>query len=652
MAAADPKHRMHFTAGALWRTFTRTLIASFTASVLYLIQSVFWNNAVSPWMIALLCVTAALSFFRPHPSLLALVVLAPLGQAIASVTDSPTRVAEALVLAFLAGVLLRGWALHRFRSVPSDLLHVAAIAFSVIVAASCVEQLWFLQFQRDFPMNFLRSLAEGLGRAYLTTHISYTMAFHAMLFLEGMALLLYVRTQCRTTPSLAPQVLKALVIGATLAALINFTFVVSKSMTSGVTTTTFVDLLKNDRWSAHIADANAAGSFFAMAAIVAFGVGIAASRWRVVWMAAGLALALALWLTASRAAFAGVGLVAAFCWARAFVRHSTNMRRSLAITGIAALVFIVSAPYLLERNGTLAASESLGVRRLFLRTTGNMLRAEPLFGFGIGQFPLWSSRFAPPELLSLYPRENAHNNFAQVAGELGVLGLAAFVALLTVCVWPRRRDATATPLASAAMAAVAAFVISWMTGHPLLVPEVAFPFWIALAVVAAHRSDDRPLPANIVRAAAIASLVVFVSIPWRFDRKLTFLDIRHIRYGFSGRFEEPTGAVSWLAAGRARFFVPGEETRITLSLRGRTAAADTPLDVTIAVDDEVVERVRLDAPDWQTRTIPLSQHTRRDGHRIDLRTVEPDTLPTGEDTLPIQRRIDVREWVIISKPHG
>ena len=641
---------MLVTTSALWRAFTRTLITLFTAGVLYLVQTVFWNNAVSLWMTALLCAVAGLSFFRPQYSLVALVALAPLGQAVAHVTGSQIRAAEALVLAFLAGVLLRGWALHRFRSVPSDLLHLAAIAFSVVVAASCVEQVWLLQFQRDFPTNFLRILAEGV-RTYLTSYGPYTMAFHAMLFFEGVALLLYTRAQSRTTPSLAPNVITGLVIGAVGAALINFTFAASRWTETGMTAATFVDLLTHGRWSAHIADANAAGSYFAMAASVAVGVGIAASRWRAVWMAAGLALALALWLTASRAAFAGVAVVAAFCFVRVFVRRS-NVRRSLSLAAIAVVVSIVSVPYLLDRSGTMAASESLTMRRLFLRTTGNMLRAEPVFGFGVGQFPLWSSRFGPPELLRLYPNENAHNNFAQIAGELGLLGLSAFVALLAATLWPRRRDATTTPLAAAAMAAVAAFVITWMTGHPLLVPEVAFPFWIVLGIVAAYRSDDRPLPARLVGAAVTGLLVVLVLIPWRLDRKLAFLDIRQIRYGFGGSFEEPDGVVNHRAASRARFFAPGGDGHVTLSVRGRTAAADTPLEVTIAVDDQVVERLWLDAPDWRTRTISLPHRTGPDFHRIDLRTVEPGTLPTGEETLPIQRRIDVREWVILSKPHG
>ena len=67
-----------------------------------------------------------------------------------------------------------------------------------------------------------------------------------------------------------------------------------------------------------------------------------------------------------------------------------------------------------------------------------MVEAHPLFGVGIGQYARWSGQFSSPELLAIYVSENAHNNFAQVAGELGLAGLTAFVALLIVCLRPAR----------------------------------------------------------------------------------------------------------------------------------------------------------------------------------------------------------------------
>ena len=120
------------------RLLIRASLALFTGVVLLLIQSAFWSNRVSAWMQAIIFATALLSYFRPHYGLLALAALAPLGQVGSRTLDSQMRGAEALVLAFLAGALVRGWTLREFRTFPSTRLHIAALIFGFVVAASCV----------------------------------------------------------------------------------------------------------------------------------------------------------------------------------------------------------------------------------------------------------------------------------------------------------------------------------------------------------------------------------------------------------------------------------------------------------------------------------------------------------------------------------
>jgi hypothetical protein len=74
-----------------------------------------------------------------------------------------------------------------------------------------------------------------------------------------------------------------------------------------------------------------------------------------------------------------------------------------------------------------------------------------------------------------------------VAGELGLVGLAAFLAVLTLCFWPPDRSRQHDPVIAAVIPGVAVFIVSWLGGHPLLVPEVAYPFWLTLAIVASGR---------------------------------------------------------------------------------------------------------------------------------------------------------------------
>ena len=70
------------------RLLIRASLALFTAIVLLLIQSAFWSTRVSAWMQAIILATALLSYFRPHYGLLALAVLAPLGQVGSRTLDS------------------------------------------------------------------------------------------------------------------------------------------------------------------------------------------------------------------------------------------------------------------------------------------------------------------------------------------------------------------------------------------------------------------------------------------------------------------------------------------------------------------------------------------------------------------------------------
>ncbi len=121
------------------------------------------------------------------------------------------------------------------------------------------------------------------------------------------------------------------------------------------------------------------------------------------------------------------------------------------------------------------------------------------------------------------PRENAHNNFLQVLGELGIVGFVPFVWALWAIARVVARSSRAGTLPAPALggaAGLAAFVLTWLTGHPLLIFEVATAFWLVLGAVAALAVvDDEAWPAGgwtrrpasdwfaiLVAAAAIASV--------------------------------------------------------------------------------------------------------------------------------------------------
>jgi hypothetical protein len=626
---ADAKYNMLNRLEAPARLVLRICLGLFTAAVILLLQSSFWTAAVSGWMRAIILATLVLAYFRPHLVVLFLAVCAPLGQVGSRTLDSNMRGAEALVLAFLAGALVRGWTLHRFRSIPFDTLHLVSFAFGLVVAASCVEQLWFAQLQRDFPGPFLQDVLFYATRRYLITFDGLDMIFSAMLLLEGVALMLYVVHYCRERAEFARRLIVMLVAGAVAAALVNLTFIGSVLLGQRASQIN----LGLERWTVHIGDVNAAASFFAMASFICLGMAWRSIEQRVAWMAAGTLTGTAFWLTGSR-----TGLVAVVLVAIALAVRFT-VARSLAIWKTSALLFAsVTAFGLIFRLGfphsflDITATQAVTVRWLFLRTTWAMLREQPLFGIGIGQYALWSAHFSPREMIDYYTRENAHNYFAQIAGELGVAGLVTFVTVLITASWitARRAGRPLDPFLPPLAAGLTVFILTWLGGHPLLVPEVAFPFWIAMGIV----PGLLPAPARVPRYEPIVAVVLVAmftaSIAPRVTSKSARIDFTRVTYGLSKGLMED----------RARFFVAPGRSQARIPLRARDASPDAPVTVDIFVDDQLSATITFGDSGWQDARIGLKRLPSDAVHKVELRTRETDR----------DGRVEVGKWEIISTP--
>ncbi len=458
----------------------RWLIAIFTALVFLLIQSVFWSRTVSALMAVVVVCLIVLAYFRSQNALLVVAALAPLGAVWSPLVSDRLRGAEVLVLAFLAGALLRGWTLHRFRDIALGRLQVATLLFGLIVSLSCVHELWLRSVEP-------RDLLEYVTQDYFTSFRGYGLIFQAMLFLEGLALLVYAAHYCRVQAEFTSRLVRMLVIGGVAAAAFNFWFFAHEVVETGQPSAVFREFFLNRRWSAHVGDVNAAGSFFALIMFIALGLSVKQTAHRLVWFAAGLVTGLALWMTASRTALVAAAIVGTIVLSKMVLARSLSVLRSAATIGALVVMAGLGAQYFVSRPLNISPSSAMKIRWEFLGTTWRMLEANPLFGVGIGQYPRWSGHFSSPELLMHYPSENAHNNFAQVAGELGLVGFVAFLTILAICLWPGIRSRDLPSAVVPTFVGVASFVISWLGGHPLLIPEVAYPFWLALGVVASAR---------------------------------------------------------------------------------------------------------------------------------------------------------------------
>jgi hypothetical protein len=219
------------------------------------------------------------------------------------------------------------------------------------------------------------------------------------------------------------------------------------------------------------------------------------------WMALAGSNAVGLWFSASRSAIAAVAIVMllATTW---FLTARWNMRSR--VVAIAMLLILGAAgslvrARLLERDPTFRGG---GFRQQFNATSMRMIAARPLAGVGVGRYYATSALFMSPQIAWAYGFENAHNNFLQIGAELGLPGLILFLvwigtataALLRAIV--RQSDAR---LLGAAAGAIA-FLATCLTGHPLLIHEVAFPFWMYVGLALGLAESARMNAAVLVEA--------------------------------------------------------------------------------------------------------------------------------------------------------
>jgi len=267
-----------------------------------------------------------------------------------------------------------------------------------------------------------------------------------------------------------------------------------------------------------------------------------------------------------------------------------------------------------------------------------MTASAPIFGVGIGRYFELSGRFMPQSIYWSFFHENAHNNFLQIAGELGLAGLAAFVWLVAAATARivrglRARPADAVLVASATGAGV--FVATWLTSHPLLVPEVAYAFWIVFGI-ALGRADavppaDRPSATGMRRAIVwLAVAVLIVSVPLRARAAIAGTPRDTLDYGFYD-WENDNGFRYRWSSRRAAFFVPPEAREVYLPLRSMMIRGHLdPVRVNIAVNGRVLDAF-IAQGDWSTVQLRLPPAATREFVRIDIVT-DPPWTPAATGT--------------------
>jgi O-antigen ligase len=589
----------------------------------------------------------ALAIWRTGDALVIVAAFGPLGGALAAVTGSGQSWAIALMFALFLGAAIRR--LVSSPRVGDQALLTVATLYIVLVLTSLATGLWVQQTLGGEPGPFVQAFAHWLFRAsWLESPQRYGGVAAAALCGGGVVLFALTEAVGRRNPSLIRPVMTALLAATAALGILSVNRLLEIALRRPPFLSALAEFHHHIRLSPVVPDVNAASALFLLMLPIAFDL----LRERSGRLAAGIVLPWLLagfWLAGSRTALVLLP-VSLSLLVIAATRGSLGRagRRRLSLTLLAVLVAASAAVFVFypraEAHG--AVHRAIEVRQDMLTTTLRMTRAHPFFGIGIGHYYRASSEYMPQRMRRFYQAQNAHNQFLQVLGELGIIGLFAFLAVLVVALAPGIRlliGRDAPPGLAGLVVGVTSFLAVSVSMHPLLIPEVALAFWIALGLVRASASAAdsqagpslRPKTAHAVIAGSV--MLLTISVPWRSEAVLRHADLEGVGIGVSEWKVDKAGRRFRTARLPAAVYVPAAADRVRLPLRARRTSART-VELEASVDGRLPIRVRVPVDRWLdfSLILPAPHIDRRCFRRIDLRWITPTraTLDIGREQTP------------------
>jgi O-antigen ligase len=564
-------------------------------------QPVGWGPRV---VIVVLVVLSAVS---PFDSLLTLSSLGPFAATILALTRTgsvPVNFSEAMVLAVLCGFAIR--LVVRPRPVEvSSAFGIAAGLLLSLALASFITSAIIVRVERP-DTTLLELVRLFILRDYLVTANTLTAA---MLFAEGVALTVVVAHVCARDSIRQTRLLEMTALGAAAAALLNLLRVINSAVGQPHPWLAFLKQFATIRTNMHFPDLNAAGSYFVLSLFIALGI-VQSSRARS--LVASLLVTAGLWIAGSRTALAagmGVGSIGMF-WRPGVGRQRATL--SVAIVAVVAvLALVIWRWYPVGRN--LESGGAVSYRITTAKAAISLIVAHPTFGVGAGNFYSVSG-------LS----DNAHNNYLQIAAELGFPALALFLWIAFLAVRASWRLAGRSWPAWGVTAGVVAYLVTCLTGHPLLVAGAAYPFWIALGLAASF--EDPPQSAvGVRRVGMVAAIILGCLLPFHIAAATRDADVEHASVGFSKWQQQPDGSRYRWAGGRATFYVSPAARSVRIPLR-RGSFAPADVEVRIYLDGIEANRVMLaSGEEGATVRLNLFRRSKTRFARIDLEARIPGT---------------------------
>lgn len=619
------------------------LSAALFATLLSSIRHVDHVGAAAYLLLLAVVVVAAL---RPGAGAIIAVAGAPLAWYFLSWPWNPTVAwAEAIACAALTGLsinfFLQGGA--RARRVPGAVA-APAILFGALVIASVIASLGIKALV--LGPGFAAALVTQLAREYFIDVRGFPALHAGMLLLEGVLLFAAaarIAADRASDDRFLRRVTAAAAAAATLAAALNIGALLGAAWRAESFWASLVDLADRVRWNVHYGDFNAAGSYFVMAALLAAGLAAGSQGLRrLAWAAAAAAMAVAMWLTSSRVAvLAGVIALGGALLVREVAGGRTRAMRAFVI-GAAAVALLGVLVFVLPQRGTQKSSFLAADVRLGLIQTGaRMIASHPVFGLGLGEFYRRSPEFSSPELIAKFPavawHENAHNNYIQVTAELGLAAGILFTWMIAAAlVTFARRASVNDPRLMLTLAAVAAFALTCLGGHPLLIPEPGYVFWAMLGAAAGSVAAPAEARRGRVRwLVPICLVAIAITMPWRIRATTRDADLEHVGIGVSLWRTSPDDIRYREAVGHATLFIPNGAVRWRWSVY---PLADQPVRLELTLDGRLADVVTLAPRQWNALTLPArSEPQGARSPRLDLRLLDSDqTAMWITKVLPIQ----------------
>jgi O-antigen ligase len=633
--------------------FRHAAAAAGWISVIVPLTVVLLSAALSPasnWTVrTVLAGFCVLAIARPDAAVLVTIAVVGFGIILSHLAGVPSlRVTEVLVVGSLAGFCVRALPQGTpFRRPLTDSISTPVALFAIATVASAVVWQRVYQFETAYLSAYLDTLWRFVSRDYFVQPGEFSDLVSAAVLLEGVALFVVVAALCQVDATFFARALRMLTVGgaglAVMSAVRLAEILLRNPDAIGALRATSIGL----RISPQIPDYIAAGSYFALCWLVSLGLAIAAaSRTRLAWLAAGVPLIAALYLTGSRSVIAAAlaGLVVVVF---TVVRQRAAAARGVVVFAVLAVaVMIFSYRWMSGRDlaGEMAV-QSLTVRVELVRTGLSLIATRPLFGIGIDRFFFLAPGFASPELRALWGgRMNPHNDFLRFGAELGLVGLGLFLWILAAAgrrIWQalqRTRDAHLAGLAGGLIA----FLVTSLVSNPLMVRDVSYVFWIALGLAAGH-STRVPAPRDAsggVTPRLVASpsrfsrlrwpLAVLVggllvlSVPLRARKELSSINLRGVTYGLFEWGVDPDGTPSRWSGPHATFFVDGRARLVEIPLSGAIPSGVLQ-QVEVRVDGRLANRVAV-GPERQRLRMLLPAGGSTERYRIDL-SVSPSWVP-------------------------